>query len=101
MVLLTLIFFPFELLAPAEGKQPFSKRLINILYVPLFLALAVLILQPLANAAASRIFTVRRFGDLYAPRFPRNSRYRRLVYEKRAPNARLCGTPHGLEVFQL
>lgn len=64
VVLLTLIFYPFELLAPAERNQPFSKRLINILYVPLFLAVAVLILQPLANAMALRIFTVTGGGIL-------------------------------------
>lgn len=64
VMLLTLLFYPFELLAPAERNQPFSKRLINILYVPLFLAVAVLILQPLANAMALRILTVTDGGIL-------------------------------------
>ena len=64
VIVLSLIFYPFELLAPAERKQPFSKRLINLLYVPLFLALAIFFLQPLANAVALRIFTVTGGGIL-------------------------------------
>ena len=64
VVLLTLILYPFELRVPAERNQPFSKRLINILYVPFLLAVAVLILQPLANAMALRIFTVTGGGIL-------------------------------------
>ena len=44
VVLLALIFYPFELLAPAERKQSFSKRLVNLLYVPIFLAVAILFL---------------------------------------------------------
>jgi hypothetical protein len=40
VILLSLIFFPLELLAPAEKGQPLTKRLFNLVYVPLFLALA-------------------------------------------------------------
>ncbi|MFY9621324.1 MAG: sterol desaturase family protein [Pyrinomonadaceae bacterium] len=64
VVLLTLIFYPFELLAPAERKQPFSKRLINLLYVPIFLALVVLVLNPMANVIASMMFSVTGGGIL-------------------------------------
>ena len=64
VLLLTLIFYPFELLAPAERKQSFSKRLVNVLYVPVFLAVAILLLQPLANFGALKIFSITGGGIL-------------------------------------
>src|ERR1700752_858555 len=47
--LLSLIFYPFELLLPAEKGQPLAKRLLNLAYVPFFLALAMFVLQPREN----------------------------------------------------
>ena len=60
--MLSLIFFPLELLAPAEKGQPLSKRLFNLVYVPLFLALALFVLQPLSNLLASRVLILSRGG---------------------------------------
>jgi sterol desaturase/sphingolipid hydroxylase (fatty acid hydroxylase superfamily) len=62
--LLSLVFYPFELLLPAEKGQPVTKRLVNLAYVPLFLALVIFVLQPVANVVASKILTISGHGLL-------------------------------------
>ena len=64
VLFLSLIFYPFELLAPAEKRQPWSKRLVNLAYVPIFLLAVVFILNPLANGLVSRMFAVTGAGLL-------------------------------------
>jgi sterol desaturase/sphingolipid hydroxylase (fatty acid hydroxylase superfamily) len=64
VVILSLVFYPFELLLPAEKGQPVTKRLVNLAYVPLFLALAIFVLQPVANVVASKILTISDHGLL-------------------------------------
>jgi sterol desaturase/sphingolipid hydroxylase (fatty acid hydroxylase superfamily) len=54
--LTALIFYPFELLFPAEKKQPWAKRLVNLLYVPVLLAVGLIFIQPLATLVAVRLF---------------------------------------------
>jgi sterol desaturase/sphingolipid hydroxylase (fatty acid hydroxylase superfamily) len=49
---LSLVFYPLELLAPAEKKQPLLKRLFNSAYVPVLLAVVIVLLQPLFNLIA-------------------------------------------------
>jgi sterol desaturase/sphingolipid hydroxylase (fatty acid hydroxylase superfamily) len=62
VILLSLIFFPLELLAPAEQGQPISKRLLNLAYVPLFMALALFVVQPSSNLLVSRVLILSRGG---------------------------------------
>jgi len=64
VLLLALVFYPFELLAPAEKHQTLGKRLFNLAYIPFFLAVAVLILQPIANSIAVLVFAVTVGGAL-------------------------------------
>jgi sterol desaturase/sphingolipid hydroxylase (fatty acid hydroxylase superfamily) len=62
--LLSLIFYPFELIAPAEKQQPFIKRLFNLAYVPFFLALAIFVLPPLVNPLFSVVLSCVGIGIL-------------------------------------
>ena len=62
--LLSLVFYPFELLVPAEKNQPLTKRLLNLGYVPLSLAFAIFVMQPVASVVASRILTISSNGLL-------------------------------------
>ena len=64
VLLLSIIFYPFELLVPAERNQAFMKRLVNLAYVPIFLIGIVFVLQPIANAFVSKLFTVTGSGVL-------------------------------------
>ena len=64
VILLSLIFLPFELIAPAEKHQHIAKRLFNLAYVPLFLALAIFILQPLLNLIATQVLRLAGSGVL-------------------------------------
>jgi sterol desaturase/sphingolipid hydroxylase (fatty acid hydroxylase superfamily) len=67
VALLSLVFYPFELLLPAEKNQPLANRVFNLAYVPLFLAVVVFVLQPLMNAFAGKFFVLIGGGTL--PRF--------------------------------
>ena len=64
VLLLSLVFYPFELLVPAEKNQALTKRLFNLAYIPFFLAIAILVLQPIANVIASVVFFVTGGGAL-------------------------------------
>jgi sterol desaturase/sphingolipid hydroxylase (fatty acid hydroxylase superfamily) len=64
VLFLSLIFYPLELLLPAEKGQALSKRLLNLAYVPVFLALTIFVVQPVANVVASRLLTISGSGLL-------------------------------------
>lgn len=64
VLLLSLVFYPFELLLPAEKNQPFAKRLVNLAYVPIFLLAVVFVLNPIANAFVSILFSLTGTGVL-------------------------------------
>jgi sterol desaturase/sphingolipid hydroxylase (fatty acid hydroxylase superfamily) len=64
VLLLSLVFFPFEVLWAAEKNQPITKRLFNLAYVPFFLALAILVVQPIANLIATGVFVLTGGGTL-------------------------------------
>jgi sterol desaturase/sphingolipid hydroxylase (fatty acid hydroxylase superfamily) len=64
VLLLSLVFYPFELLAPAEKGQPFAKRLLNLAYMPVFLALALFVLAPVVNPIASGVLRISGKGLL-------------------------------------
>lgn len=80
VLLLALIFFPFEVVWPAEKNQPLRKRLINLAYVPVFLALAMLVVQPLANVIASGVFVLTSGGALPRLIGPPTSAPRQLLF---------------------
>src|SRR5438132_656923 len=61
---LSLVFYPFELLAPAERQQRFAKRIFNLAYIPFFLALAIFVLPSLVNPLASQVLTFAGSGVL-------------------------------------
>lgn len=63
VLLLTLIFNLLELLAPAERGQAISKRLFNLLYFPISLAL-VLLIQFLFTPYYSQALSIARGGLL-------------------------------------
>jgi sterol desaturase/sphingolipid hydroxylase (fatty acid hydroxylase superfamily) len=71
VLLLTVIFYPLELIIPAEKGQPLAKRLLNLAYVPLFLAFAFFVLAPVANLFAAKIITASGNGLL--PQLSRSS----------------------------
>jgi sterol desaturase/sphingolipid hydroxylase (fatty acid hydroxylase superfamily) len=71
--LLTVIFYPIELILPAEKGQPLAKRLLNLAYVPLFLALAFFVVAPVANLVATKILIVSGNGLL--PQFGNRSSF--------------------------
>ena len=65
VILLAVLFYPLELLGPAQKHQPLLKRVFNLLYATLYLAATLFILQPIANPIVSRIFLVLRGGWLF------------------------------------
>jgi sterol desaturase/sphingolipid hydroxylase (fatty acid hydroxylase superfamily) len=64
VMLLSLVFYAFELLVPAEKNQSFGKRLVNLAYMPLFLAIALFVLQPVADLIASGVLKISGSGLL-------------------------------------
>jgi sterol desaturase/sphingolipid hydroxylase (fatty acid hydroxylase superfamily) len=62
--LISLIFYPFELLAPAEKGQPVVKRLLNLAYLPLILAAILLLLQPVFGWLYSHVLIFSGGGIL-------------------------------------
>lgn len=62
--LLSLVFYPFERLAPAEKDQLTAHRLINLAYVPLLLAFAILVLRPISNRLATQVLLFAGGGVL-------------------------------------
>src|SRR6185436_12107261 len=67
VLILSLVFYPFELLAPAERNQPFGKRLVNLVYAPISLFGIVFVLQPIAGVFLSVVFRITGTGVL--PKF--------------------------------
>lgn len=54
-LILSLVFYLLELLAPAERGQPLRKRLLNLGYMPFNAAVIVLVLQPAFNRLYSHV----------------------------------------------
>jgi len=80
VLFLSLVFYPFELLAPAEKRQPWSKRLVNLVYVPASLLAALFVLQPVANAVVGRLFVVSGGGVLPRMMGPPQSLLHQLLF---------------------
>jgi len=72
VVLVSLVFYPFELLAPAEKGQNFVKRLINLVYVPVILGLMIFVAQPVANVVADVILRAIGGSLLFTVLVPEN-----------------------------
>jgi sterol desaturase/sphingolipid hydroxylase (fatty acid hydroxylase superfamily) len=62
--LLALIFYPFELLAPAERGQPFRKRVFNLVYAALYLALVLFVLSPVVSLLTAQVLALSAGGLL-------------------------------------
>lgn len=62
--LLALIFYPLELLVPAEKGQALGQRLLNLAYMPLFLAAIIFLLQPVFNLLYSPVLRFTGGGIL-------------------------------------
>jgi sterol desaturase/sphingolipid hydroxylase (fatty acid hydroxylase superfamily) len=78
--LLTLVFYPFELLAPAERHQPISSRIFNLAYTPLLLAFAILIMHPLLNRMAGQALLLAGDGILAGAIRPRSGFVAQLLF---------------------
>ena len=64
VILLALIFYPFELLAPAERGQPFRKRVFNLAYAVLYLALVLFVLSPVVSLFTAQVLALSGGGLL-------------------------------------
>lgn len=64
VLILSLVFYPLELLAPGEKNQTFAKRLVNLAYLPFSLFGVVFVLQPIADAFLFRVFAITGAGVL-------------------------------------
>jgi len=65
VILLSVVFYLFELRAPAQSYQPLSKRVFNLIYASLYLAATLFLLQPLVSPIISRIFLLVGIGWLF------------------------------------
>jgi sterol desaturase/sphingolipid hydroxylase (fatty acid hydroxylase superfamily) len=64
VILLALIVYPFELLAPAERGQPFRKRVFNLVYAVVYLALVLFVLSPVVNLLTTQVLALSAGGLL-------------------------------------
>src|SRR5215210_1278589 len=79
VAVMSLVFYPFELLVPAEKGQPFTKRLINLAYVPVILAFMIFVAQPIANVVAGMLMKYSGPGILHRVLDPEKGVFTQIV----------------------